>query len=89
MIALDIGDGALTNILIKKGIAREGNPFLFGIAGESGFMILKIVGVLLAAFILWDIHRRYPRLAFWTAFAFLLVYCGVVGWNTWLLLMGS
>jgi hypothetical protein len=51
-------------------------------------MIIKVVGILLAALILWDIHRRYPRVAFWTASAFLLIYCGVVGWNTWLLLRG-
>jgi hypothetical protein len=85
---LDIGDGILTNILIKRGIAREANPYLLDIAGESGFLVLKVVGVLMAAAILWDIHRRYPRVAFWTAFVFLLVYCGIVAWNGRLLMMG-
>ena len=89
LIILDIGDGVLTNILIKEGIAREANPYLLDLAGESAFMAIKVVGVLLAALILWDIHRRYPRVAFWTAFSFLLIYCGIVGWNTWLLLSGK
>ena len=75
-------------MLIKYGIAREGNPFLANIAGDFGFMILKIVGVLLAAFIIWDIHRRYPRIAFWTACTFLVIYFGVVIWNLYLLFNG-
>ena len=88
LILLDIADGVLTNILLKKGIAREGNPFLNDIAGETGFMVLKIVGVLLAAFILWDIHRRHPRLAFWVSAVFVLVYAGIVSWNGYLLITG-
>jgi hypothetical protein len=79
----------LTNILINEDIAREANPLLVNIAGGSGLMIAKIVGVLLAVVILWDIQRRYPRVAFWTASAFLLIYCGIVAWNLYLLLMGK
>ena len=78
----------LTNILINNGIAREANPILVSIAGESGFLILKIVGVLLAVFILWDVHRRYPRSAFWVAAFFLLAYAGIVAWNLRLLILG-
>ena len=88
LILLEIADGVLTNILIKKDIAREGNPVLLNIAGGSGLIIVKIVGVLVAALILWDIRRRYPRVAFWTASAFLLVYAGIVAWNMRLLLLG-
>lgn len=78
----------LTNVLIKNNLAREGNPFLLHIAGGSGLIIIKIIGVLVAAFILWDIHRRYPRLAFWTASIFLLVYLCIVVWNIRLLILG-
>ena len=85
---LGAADGILTNILIQSGIGMEANPFLVDIAGESGFLILKIAGVLLAAFILWDIHRRYPRLALWTTSIFLVIYSGVVIWNTQLLIRG-
>jgi hypothetical protein len=76
----------LTNILIQKGVAHESNPFLVGIAGETRLIVLKILGVLLAALILWDISRRHPRIAFWTSSAFLLIYCGIVGWNSHLLI---
>lgn len=88
LILMEVADGVLTNVLIKQGIAREANPFLVNIAGESGFMVLKIIGVILAVVILWDIHRRYPRLAFWTASFFLLFYSGIVAWNTQLLIRG-
>jgi hypothetical protein len=83
-----VADGVVTNILIQKGIARESNPLLVDIAGESRLIIIKIVGVLLAALILWDVHRRHARTAFWTSSVFLLIYCGIVGWNLHLLLRG-
>jgi hypothetical protein len=82
-----IADGFLTNALIQSDIAREGNPFLTGVAGKPSLLIIKTVGVLLAVVILWDIHRRHPRLAFWTASAFLLIYCGIVAWNMQILLL--
>jgi hypothetical protein len=88
LIILEIADGVLTNILIKEGIAREANPILANIAGERGFMIAKVVGVLLAVVILWDIHRRFPRLALWTGAAFLFIYAGIVAWNACLLVLG-
>jgi hypothetical protein len=83
-----IADGVLTNFLIQKNIASEANPFLVNIAGNSGLIILKVVGVLLVVLILWDIYRRSPRLAFWASSAFLLVYSGIVAWNLHLLLAG-
>jgi hypothetical protein len=88
LILLEVADGVVTNILIKKDIAQEGNPVLVNVAGGTGFLIIKIVGVLLAALILWDIRRRHPRLAFWTASVFLLVYIGIVVWNLHLLVWG-
>ncbi len=83
-----VADGVLTNLLIQKGIAREGNPFLVGIAGEHGLIILKVIGVLVCILILWDIHRRIPRLAFWTSSIFLFIYTCIVAWNLRLLTLG-
>ena len=85
---MDLADGILTNALIQRGIAQEGNPVLMNIAGGTRFLIIKVLGILLAAFILWDIHRRHPRLAFWTSSAVLLIYAGIVAWNLHLLLSG-
>jgi hypothetical protein len=85
---LVIADGVLTNVLIQHDIAREANPLLVDIAGEHGLIVLKVVGVLVCALILWDIYRRYPRLAFWTSSVFLIVYACIVAWNLRLLLLG-
>lgn len=83
-----VADGVLTNILIQKGIASEGNPLLVDIAGEAALIVLKVAGVFLASLIILNISRRYPRTAFWTASIFLLVYTGIVTWNLYLLLIG-
>jgi hypothetical protein len=83
-----VADGILTNLLIQKGIASEANPFLVDIAGEHSLIILKVVGVLACALILWDIYRRNPRLSFMTSSLFLLVYIGIVAWNLRLLVIG-
>jgi hypothetical protein len=83
-----ITDGVLTNFLIQKDIASEANPFLTHLAGNSGLIILKIVGVALAVVILWDIYRRSPRLSFWVSSIFLLAYSCIVAWNLHLLLLG-
>jgi hypothetical protein len=83
-----IADGVLTNFLIQKDIASEANPFLTHLAGNTGLIIIKIVGVALAVVVLWDIYRRSPRLSFWASSVCLLVYSGIVAWNLHLLLVG-
>ncbi len=89
LILLDVADAVLTNALVRLDIGVEGNPLLSNLAGGSKFLIIKILGVLLAVFILWDVHRRNPKLAFWTAAVFVLVYGGIVAWNLRLLLLSS
>ena len=81
LIIFEISDGLLTHFLIKDGIAREGNPFLQPIVGEVGFIILKIVGVLLCALILWDIYKRFPKVAMISTSCFVAFYGAIVLWN--------
>ncbi len=81
LIVFEILDGVLTHFLIRNGLAREGNPFLLPLVGEANFLILKVVGVLLAALILWDIHKRWPRVAITTTACFVTLYVGIVLWN--------
>ena len=57
LVGLVVADGVMTNVLVGKGTAWEANPFLEPIVGKAGFMIIKIVGALLCALILWDVHR--------------------------------
>ncbi len=81
LIVFEILDGVLTHFLVRDGLAREGNPFLMPLVGETNFLILKVVGVLLAALILWDIYKRQPRVALATTGFFVAVYAAIVLWN--------
>jgi len=79
-------DGVLSHFLVRGGLAQEGNPLLVSIVGENTFLILKVVGVLLCAFILWDIHKRSPRVAMVTTSCFVVFYGAIVLWNSSLFL---
>src|SRR4030067_512647 len=82
LVGFVILDGILTEYLIDGGLAREGNPFLEPLVGNVGFILLKIVGSLLCAFILWDIYRRFPRVAVVAAWCCTAAYAIIVIWNT-------
>ena len=81
LVVFVITDGLLTHFLVTYGIACEGNPFLQGIVGEAGFITLKVVGALLCALILWDVYRRFPRLAIVCTSCFVVGYWMIVLWN--------
>jgi hypothetical protein len=74
-------DGVLTELLISRGLVREINPFLQPLVGDFGFIVLKVVGALLCALILWDIYGRFPRLAAVTTWIAVAGYGVIVAWN--------
>jgi len=80
-------DGFLTQLLINSGLAREGNPILQPIVGEAGFIVLKVVGALLCALILWDVYRHFPRVGIIATFIAVIGYGGIVAWNSSIFLM--
>lgn len=81
LIVFEISDGLATHFLIRGGLAREGNPFLLPIVGETKFLILKVVGVLLCAVILWDVYKRFPKVALIITSCFVTLYGAIVLWN--------
>ena len=81
LVIFVVGDGFITNFLVGNGIAREGNPFLVPLVGETGFIVLKVAGALLCALILWDVSRRYRRLALVVTSFCVLAYATIVLWN--------
>ena len=87
LVGLVTLDGVLTEFLVGKGAAREANPLLQPLVGDVGFMILKVAGALLCAFILWDVHRRYPRAAIISTWIGVVAYSAIVLWNTTLILL--
>ena len=87
LVGLVTLDGVLTEFLVGKGAAREANPLLQPLVGDIGFMILKVVGALLCAFILWDVHRRFPRVGIIATWIAVAGYAVIVRWNTSLILL--
>lgn len=82
LVGFVILDGIITEILLSQGSAREGNPLLQPLVGDIGFMLLKIVGSLLCAFILWDIYKRFPRVATIATWCGVAMYAGILLWNS-------
>ena len=87
LVCLVVLDGLLTEYLIDGGGASEANPFLESLVGEPGFMILKAAGALFCAFVLYDIHRRYPGTAMITTWIAIVGYFAIVLWNTSLIFL--
>jgi len=87
LVGFEILDGVTSHFLIRSGLAREGNPFLLPLVGETNFLIIKVVGVFICALILWDIYKRAPKLALITASIFVTFYGGLVLWNSGLFFM--
>ena len=82
LIALVVSDGLITVFLISHGFAREGNPFLQNLIGGQSFLIIKIVGALIAGLLLWDIHKKQPRMALISSVCFVILYAVIVFWNS-------
>ena len=87
LVSFVVLDGLVTEFLINGGLAREGNPFLEPLVGDIGFMILKVVGSLVCAFILWDIYRHFPKVAVAATWIAVAGYGGIIIWNTSLFLL--
>ena len=87
LILFVVADGLVTNFLVNGGLAREGNPFLQPIVGEVGFLVLKAAGALLCVVILWDIYRRFPKVALISTSCFVGFYGLIILWNLSLFIM--
>jgi len=81
LIALVVSDGLITHFLVQHGVAWELNPFLRTLIGDGNFLVVKVLGVLLAALILWDIYKQRPKLARISSLCFVALYAGIVSWN--------
>ena len=87
LVSFVVLDGLLTELLLDGGTAREGNPLLQPLVGDVGFIILKFVGALVCAFILWDIYKRFPKVAVIATWIAVAGYAIIVVWNSSLFLL--
>jgi hypothetical protein len=87
LVALFAADSLVSSSLIGSGLGYEGNPFLRGVSGIDSLLI-KAAGALLAALILWDVHKIRPRQALAAAVGSVLFYTAIVFWNLSVFLTG-
>lgn len=81
LILLVVLDGVITNVVVDGGLAREGNPFLVPLVGGGSFLVLKALGALFCALVLWDIYRHRPKMALTSTSCLVVAYTGIVFWN--------
>ena len=81
LVAAIVADGVITRFLVFNGFAHEGNPFLHFWVGENAFLAIKLLGGLLAAFYLWSIYKRRPKLSLCCSSLFLTAYTFIIFWN--------
>jgi hypothetical protein len=82
MVLFVLLDGLVTEYLVRVGLAREGNPLLQPLVGNIGFMVVKAGGALLCTLILWDVYKRFPRIAIGATWCFVLAYAVILAWNS-------
>ena len=75
-----ISDGLLTHALVGNGM-REGNPLLVPLVTQGNLMVLKLVGTVVCIIILWDLYRRFPKVALITTSCCVVAYGAIVLWN--------
>ena len=81
LIILVVSDGLISHYLVTNGLGQEGNPFLTNWVGEGAFLVIKVLGALLCAFLLWDIYKRWAVLAIVSTCCFVAIYAAIVLWN--------
>ena len=81
LVVLCVLDGLITNFLVTNGLGREGNPLMKGLVGDWKFLAVKSLGGLLCAFILWDIYKRWSKLAVVSTLCLVVILAGIVLWN--------
>jgi hypothetical protein len=87
LACLVVADGVITEFLVSRGFGFEANPFLQFWVQNNYFLILKLVGGVLAALLLWDIHKRHAATAFFTSVFLVISYTAIVFWNLFTLLL--
>jgi hypothetical protein len=87
LAVLVVADGLISHFLINNGLAHEGNPLLVVLVGKWNFLIIKVVGAFVCSLILWDIYKKWPKLALISTSCFVLFYTVIVSWNTGIFLI--
>jgi hypothetical protein len=60
---LSLADAFLTQYLVGVGRVQEGNPLMAGLLESNHFLWFKVIGIAICLLLLWQVYKRFPRLA--------------------------
>ncbi len=86
LVAQQTTDGILTYSAVGKDIVKEGNPLMETMAGTEGFLIMKILGAIFCALLLWLVYKKFPRVSLLVTSSIVIIYTMVLSWNFAILL---
>ena len=89
LFALIVADGILTDFLVMQRLGQEWNPFLKTLVGGEQFLLIKVCGAFLIIVIMYEIYRRRPRMAIVSSLCFLVLYTGIIYWNSFVFLLNG
>jgi hypothetical protein len=81
LVLLVLGDGILTEYVIRDSLGREANPFVSLFMQTDSLIRLKALGALICVLMLWDISRRQPRVALVACCVCVAAYTLILYWN--------
>lgn len=81
LFSLSVADGQVTRFIITAGLGREGNSFLRELAASDALIAVKIVGTLLAIYLLWQLYSRQPGTIQGITTILVACYTLIVWWN--------
>ncbi len=81
LFLLIFADGIISRFLTASGLGIEANPVMQSIIGGDRFLLLKAAGGAFAGLVLWDIHKRQPKIALVSTALFVAFYTVILYWN--------
>jgi hypothetical protein len=81
LVALVVADGTITRFLIIHRLGIEFNPFLQAWVESDTLLLLKLSGSAIAAFMLWRVSKKYPKLTLIVTSSFIVFYSVIILWN--------
>ena len=81
LVALVVADGTITRFLIINRLGIEFNPFLQAWVESDTLLLLKLAGASIAAFMLWRVSKKYPKLTVIVTIGFIVFYVVIILWN--------
>ncbi len=81
-VLLSLADAFLTQYLVGVGRVQEGNPLMARLLESNLFLWFKVAGIGICLLLLWQVYKRFPRLAGAATLFITLFYSGVLIWNS-------